>query len=124
MSTKNIKSISKLEDEIETCQKEIKKNQKIINSNYEELTKIYFNLRNILEDERNHEDKLICRPLKREKEKEYKKRQELDKIRQKEKIEKFHDEQIEKGKIAIDKKMADQEKRLRDELDKNAQIYS
>lgn len=73
MSTKNIKSISKLEDEIEKCQNEIKKNQKIINSNYEELTKIYFNLRNILEDERNHEDKLICRPLKRDKEKEYKK---------------------------------------------------
>ena len=73
MSTKNIKSISKLEKQIETCQDEIKKNQKRINLHYETLTRIYFNLRNILEDERNHEDKLICRPLKREKEKEYKK---------------------------------------------------
>ena len=73
MSTKNIKSISKLEKQIEACQNEIKKNQKIINSNYEKLTSIYFNLRNILEDERNHADKLICRPLKRDKEKEYKK---------------------------------------------------
>ena len=73
MSTKNIKSISTLEKQIETCQDEIKKNQKRINLHYETLTRIYFNLRNILEDERNHEDKLICRPLKREKEKEYKK---------------------------------------------------
>ena len=62
--------------------------------------------------------------IRKEKEEEYKKRQELDKIRQKEKIQNFHDEQIEKGKIAIEKKLADQEKRLKDELDKNAQIYS
>ena len=59
-------------------EKEIKKHEKEISRKYEEiddikkkLNKKYFKLREILEDERNHEEDLICKPLKREKKIEY-----------------------------------------------------
>ena len=57
---------------------EIKKHEEEISRKYEEiedikkkLNKKYFKLREILEDESNHEDDLICKPLKREKKIEY-----------------------------------------------------
>ena len=52
-------------EEIETLQKEI-------NANYKTQTSLYFELRKILEDENNHENKLICNPLKQDKFREYK----------------------------------------------------
>ena len=58
--------------------KAIKKHEEEISRKYEEiedikkkLNKKYFKLREILEDERNHEEDLICKPLKREKKIEY-----------------------------------------------------
>ena len=53
-------------------EREIETLQDSINKNYESLTRRYFELRRIIEDERNHEDKLICKPLKPEKLREYK----------------------------------------------------
>ena len=57
---------------------EIKKHEEEISRKYKEIEEIkknlnkkYFKLREILEDERNHEEDLICKPLKREKKIEY-----------------------------------------------------
>ena len=44
---------------------------KVIEGIKKNLNKKYFKLREILEDERNHEEELICKPLKREKKIEY-----------------------------------------------------
>ena len=73
MSEKELASISDITKKIEQYKNDIKELQEKINKHYEELTKIYFKLRKILEDKENHEEKLICNPLKKEKEKEYKK---------------------------------------------------
>ena len=73
MSEKELASISDITKKIEQYKNDIKELQEKINEHYEELTKIYFKLRKILEDKENHEEKLICNPLKKEKEKEYKK---------------------------------------------------
>ena len=72
MSEKELASIPGITKKIEQYKNEIKKLQEKINKHYETLTNIYFNLRKILEDKENHEEKLICKPLKKEKEKEYK----------------------------------------------------
>ena len=57
---------------------EIKKHEEEISRKYKEIEEIkknlnkkYFKLREILEDESNHEEELICKPLKREKKIEY-----------------------------------------------------
>ena len=57
---------------------EIKKHEEEISRKYKEIEEIkknlnekYFKLREILENERNHEEDLICKPLKREKKIEY-----------------------------------------------------
>ena len=67
-----------LDSEINEEKKAIKKHEEEISRKYEEiedikkkLNKKYFKLREILEDERNHEEDLICKPLKREKKIEY-----------------------------------------------------
>ena len=73
MSEKELASIPGITKKIEQYKNDIKKLQEKINEHYEKLTKIYFKLRKILEDKENHEEKLICNPLKKEKEKEYKK---------------------------------------------------
>ena len=44
---------------------EIKRLKEKIRQNYEKQTEQYFEMRKILEDETNHEDDLICRPLKK-----------------------------------------------------------
>ena len=72
MSEKELASIPGITKKIEQYKNEIKKLQEKINKHYETLTNIYFNLRKILEDKENHEEKLICKPLKKEKEKKYK----------------------------------------------------
>ena len=51
---------------------EIEKKQREINEDFQAQAKKYFELRKILEDERNHEDRLICKPLKPDKLREYK----------------------------------------------------
>ena len=51
---------------------EIEKKQREINEGFQAQAKKYFELRKILEDERNHEDRLICKPLKPDKLREYK----------------------------------------------------
>ena len=58
------KAIKELEEEISQKYKDIEKKKKNLNEKY-------FKLREILEDERNHEEDLICKPLKREKKIEY-----------------------------------------------------
>ena len=73
MSEQELASIPGITKKIEQYKNDIKKLQEEINKHYEKLTKIYFKLRKILEDKENHEEKLICNPLKKEKEKEYKK---------------------------------------------------
>ena len=73
MSEKELASIPGITKKIEQYKNDIKELQEKINEHYEELTKIYFKLRKILEDKENHEEKLICNPLKKEKEKDYKK---------------------------------------------------
>ena len=57
---------------VESCKEEIKQKQDIIRKKDEELTNIYFQLREILENNKNHKDRLICRPLLEDKEREYK----------------------------------------------------
>ena len=64
--------IEHLKKQIKVHEREIETLQDSINKNYESLTRRYFELRRIIEDERNHEDKLICKPLKPEKLREYK----------------------------------------------------
>ena len=71
-------SASNLDSLINDEKKAIKKHEEEISRKYEEiedikkkLNKKYFKLREILEDERNHEEDLICKPLKREKKIEY-----------------------------------------------------
>ena len=51
---------------------EIEKKQREINEGFQAQAKKYFELRKILEDEKNHEDRLICKPLKPDKLREYK----------------------------------------------------
>ena len=51
---------------------EIEKRQRTINKDFQAQTIKYFELRKILEDEKNHEDRLICKPLKEDKLREYK----------------------------------------------------
>ena len=51
--------------------KKLVKNIKILKKKKKNLNEKYFKLREILEDERNHEEDLICKPLKREKKIEY-----------------------------------------------------
>ena len=58
------KAIKKHEEEISQKYKDIEKKKKNLN-------KKYFKLREILENESNHEEDLICKPLKREKKIEY-----------------------------------------------------
>ena len=57
---------------VESCKEEIKQKQDIIRKKDEELTNIYFQLREILENTKNHKDRLICRPLLEDKERDYK----------------------------------------------------
>ena len=57
---------------VESCKEEIKQKQDIIRKKDEELTNIYFQLREILENNKNHKDRLICRPLLEDKERDYK----------------------------------------------------
>ena len=71
-------SASNPDSAINEAKNEIKKHEKEISRKYEEIEKKkknlnekYFKLRKILEDERNHEEDLICKPLKREKKIEY-----------------------------------------------------
>ena len=71
-------SASDSDSAINEAKNEIKKHEKEISRKYEEIEKKkknlnekYFKLRKILEDERNHEEDLICKPLKREKKIEY-----------------------------------------------------
>ena len=71
-------SASDSDSAINEAKNEIKKHEKEISRKYEEIEKKkknlnekYFKLREILEDERNHEEDLICKPLKREKKIEY-----------------------------------------------------
>ena len=72
MTEQELASIADIKEKIKQYKNDIKELQEKINKHYEELTKIYFKLRKILEDKENHEEKLICNPLKKEKEKEYK----------------------------------------------------
>ena len=51
---------------------EIEEKQRKINEDFQSQAKKYFELRKILEDEKNHEDRLICKPLKPDKLREYK----------------------------------------------------
>ena len=51
---------------------EIENRQRTINKDFQAQTIKYFELRKILEDEKNHEDRLICKPLKEDKLREYK----------------------------------------------------
>ena len=71
-------SASDLDSKINEEKTEIKKHEEEISQKYKDiekkkknLNKKYFKLREILEDERNHEEDLICKPLKREKKIEY-----------------------------------------------------
>ena len=60
-------AINEAKNEIKKHEKEISRKYKVIEGIKENLNKKYFKLREILEDERNHEEDLICKPLKREK---------------------------------------------------------
>ena len=71
-------SASDLDSKINEEKTEIKKHEEEISQKYKDIEKKkknlnekYFKLRKILEDERNHEEDLICKPLKREKKIEY-----------------------------------------------------
>ena len=57
--------------EIRTIEGEIESLQKEINDSYKKYRDQYFELRKIIEDEENHEDELICNPLKINKSREY-----------------------------------------------------
>ena len=60
------------EKEINKKRDKAKESQDKINECYQEQQTKIFEMRKIIEDENNHEDQLICRPLLKEKEKEYK----------------------------------------------------
>ena len=64
--------MEKIESEIKENYNKIDQSQDIINKKYKEQLELLFDMRKIMEDENNHENKLICRPLLQEKEKEYK----------------------------------------------------
>ena len=71
-------SASDSDSAINAAKNKIKEDEEEISRKYEEiedikkkLNKKYFKLREILEDESNHEEDLICKPLKREKKIEY-----------------------------------------------------
>ena len=68
----NAEEITLLKNRIKKLEGEIENLQGKINTNRESLKKRYFELRMILEDERNHEDKFICNPLNPKKLMEYK----------------------------------------------------
>lgn len=57
--------------EIRELESDIESLQKAINDSYKKQRDQYFELRKIIEDEENHEDGLICNPLKKDKFKEY-----------------------------------------------------
>ena len=59
--------------EIQKCSNDIKELQKKINKCYEERMERYFKLREIMEDEKNHEENLICKALLPDKLKDYQK---------------------------------------------------
>ena len=63
--------INDLKKAIKELEEEISRKYKVIEVIKKNLNKKYFKLREILEDERNHEEDLICKPLKREKKIEY-----------------------------------------------------
>ena len=64
--------MAEIESEIKENYNQIDQSQDIINKKYKEQLELLFDMRKIMEDENNHENKLICRPLLQEKEKEYK----------------------------------------------------
>ena len=64
-------AINDAKNEIKKHEEEISGKYKVIEGKKKNLNKKYFKLREILEDERNHEEELICKPLKREKKIEY-----------------------------------------------------
>jgi len=64
-------AINDAKNEIKKHEEEISGKYKVIEGIKKNLNKKYFKLREILEDERNHEEELICKPLKREKKIEY-----------------------------------------------------
>ena len=59
------------DSDIKKHEEKISGKYKVIEGIKKNLNKKYFKLREILEDERNHEEDLICKPLKREKKIEY-----------------------------------------------------
>ena len=72
MSASNLDSLINDEKEaIKKHEEEISQKYKDIEEKKKNLNKKYFKLREILEDESNHEEDLICKPLKREKKIEY-----------------------------------------------------
>ena len=64
-------AINAAKNAIKEHEEKISEKYKIIKKIKKNLNEKYFKLREILEDERNHEEELICKPLKREKKIEY-----------------------------------------------------
>ena len=64
-------AINAAKNKIKEDEEEISRKYKEIEEKKKNLNKKYFKLREILEDESNHEEDLICKPLKREKKIEY-----------------------------------------------------
>ena len=75
--------------DISKQEEEIRKRQKQINEIYEKRMDKYFQLREIMENVKNHEGELICNPLKEKKKKDYQKA--LDEY--KEKYEEYKEEE-------------------------------
>ena len=64
-------AINAAKNAIKEHEEKISGKYKVIEEIKKNLNEKYFKLREILEDERNHEEELICKPLKREKKIEY-----------------------------------------------------
>ena len=64
-------AINEAKEKIKEDEEEISRKYKEIEEKKKNLNIKYFKLREILEDESNHEEDLICKPLKREKKIEY-----------------------------------------------------
>ena len=64
-------AINEAKNKIKEDEEEISRKYKEIKKKKKNLNKKYFKLREILENESNHEEDLICKPLKREKKIEY-----------------------------------------------------
>ena len=64
-------AINAAKNAIKEHEEKISGKYKVIEGIKKNLNEKYFKLREILEDERNHEEELICKPLKREKKIEY-----------------------------------------------------